>query len=85
MIPVRVLFFASLREAVGREEVFLELPDSARIDDLLASLDDILSAEAMAALRAENVRLAVNQEMLTAPGRLGPNDEVAFLPPVTGG
>ncbi|HEY5679200.1 MAG TPA: MoaD/ThiS family protein [Pseudomonadales bacterium] len=85
MIPVRVLFFASLREAVGREEVFLELPDSARIDDLLASLDDILSAEAMAALRAENVRLAVNQEMLTAPGRLRPNDEVAFLPPVTGG
>ena len=67
MIPVRVLFFASLREAVGREEVFLELPDSARIDDLLASLDDILSAEAMAALRAENVRLAVNQEIF-APG-----------------
>jgi molybdopterin synthase sulfur carrier subunit len=85
VIPVRVLFFASLREAVGREEVLLELPDPARIDDLLASLDGLLSAEAMAALRAENVRLAVNQEMLTVPGPLRPNDEVAFLPPVTGG
>ncbi len=85
MIPVRVLFFASLREAVGREEVLVELPDRARIDDLLASLDDLLGAEAMAALRAENVRLAVNQEMLTGPGELRPNDEVAFLPPVTGG
>ena len=85
MIPVRVLFFASLREAVGHEQVLVELPDRARIDDLLASLDELLGADAMAALRAENVRLAVNQEMLTAPGELRPNDEVAFLPPVTGG
>lgn len=85
MIPVRVLFFASLKEAVGRDEVMLELPDSARIDDLLASLDDVLSAKAMAALRAENVRLAVNQEMLTRPVQLRANDEIAFLPPVTGG
>jgi molybdopterin synthase sulfur carrier subunit len=85
MIPVRVLFFASLRETVGREEVTVELPDPAQIDDLLACLDDLLSAEAMTALRAENVRLAVNQEMLNRPAQLHANDEVAFLPPVTGG
>jgi molybdopterin synthase sulfur carrier subunit len=85
MIPVRVLFFASLRETVGREEVTVELPDPAQIDDLLACLDDLLSAESMTALRAENVRLAVNQEMLNRPAQLHANDEVAFLPPVTGG
>ncbi len=85
MISVRVLFFASLRETVGCEEVRVEVPEPAQIDDLLASLDNVLSSEGMAALRAENVRLAVNQEMLALPVRLQPNDEVAFLPPVTGG
>lgn len=85
MIPVRVLFFASLREAVGRDELTLEVPEPAQLDDLLSSLDDLLGAKAMASLRAENVRLAVNQEILSVPGRLRPNDEVAFLPPVTGG
>ena len=42
----------------------------------------------MAALRAENVRLAVNQTLAGASDgrlRIDVDDEVAFLPPVTGG
>ncbi|MGB1686261.1 MAG: MoaD/ThiS family protein [Pseudomonadales bacterium] len=37
------------------------------------------------ALTAENVRVAVNQELVKGNPRVKPGDEIAFFPPVTGG
>lgn len=82
---VRVRFFASLREAAGESEVALELPDGAGYDDLLAALEGRLGAPAMSALLAENVRIARNQALTGAPFVPDDGDEIAFLPPVTGG
>ncbi len=79
---VTVKFFASLREDLGRAE--LELA-AASVADLLDALRAELGAD-MAAIEQENVRIAVNQDLiddLTLPLTAG--DEVAFLPPVTGG
>jgi molybdopterin converting factor subunit 1 len=84
-VKVVVRFFASLREAAGTASLDLALPGHARFDDLLAALERELRPGALAALRAENVRLAVNQELVTPPFELADGDEVAFLPPVTGG
>lgn len=82
---VQVRFFASLRELAGRESLALELSEPAGLDELLRTLAQHLDTAAMAALRAENVRVAVNQELVAAAVPLRPGDEVAFLPPVTGG
>jgi len=87
-VSVRVLFFASLREATGTGEIELALQDDVSLDQLLRKLGERLPASALSALQAENVRLAVNQTLAGAPLaaiRISPGDEVAFLPPVTGG
>ncbi|MGE0622560.1 MAG: MoaD/ThiS family protein [Pseudomonadales bacterium] len=87
-MTVRVRFFASLREAVGTGEIELPLENGVSLDELMRLLADRLPAAGMAALRAENVRLAVNQTLAGAtdgPMRIDIDDEVAFLPPVTGG
>jgi sulfur-carrier protein len=84
-MKVAVRFFASLREATGTATLDVELPDDARFDDLLQALERKLRPGALEALRAENVRLAVNQDLVAPPFALGDGDEIAFLPPVTGG
>lgn len=60
---------------------------ATRMTEVFAQLRQTLSETAMTALTAENVRVAVNQalvEQLDAV-ELKEGDEVAFLPPVTGG
>ena len=85
MTEVRVLFFASLRDAVGVDQLNLPLPNPVNLEALLGLLAAELEDSALVALRAENVRLAVNQELTTGPVLVRPGDEVAFMPPVTGG
>ncbi|MFM7118788.1 MAG: molybdopterin converting factor subunit 1 [Gammaproteobacteria bacterium] len=85
MTTVRVLFFASLREATGCPECRVELADQADQADLRAALSAQLGADAIAALYAPNVRLALNQTLVEGTFQLRSHDEVAFLPPVTGG
>ncbi|MDP1733854.1 MAG: molybdopterin converting factor subunit 1 [Sulfuritalea sp.] len=84
-MKVKILFFASLREALGVGAESLALPDgigtTGALRDLLAARGEPWSALAT----TKNLRVAVNQQMvgLDAPVRAG--DEVAFFPPVTGG
>lgn len=81
----RILFFASLRDSTQTDELTLTLEGPVLIDDLLERLAAQLPPAGMTALRAENVRVAVNQTFLTGPVLIQPGDEVAFMPPVTGG
>ena len=85
-MKVHVLFFASLREAVATDAVDVELPPAATLKDLCAVLARQLGATAAAAFGNDEVRVAVNQELVQGvEAALEPGDEVAFLPPVTGG
>lgn len=79
---VGVKLFASLREAVGRDEVAVRLPAGATTRDLLDSL--CRTWPAVAAQRPA-LAVAVNLELARADRRLEPGDEVALLPPVGGG
>ena len=74
---VRVRLFAALRERAGAEEVELELPDGARVGDALARLDELT--------RGVPVVMAVNQEYADRSDTLQPGDELALIPPVSGG
>ena len=82
---IQALFFASLKDEVGEDSLTLEVAESGDLDALFDALANHVRPPALAALQRENVRLAVNQQIVTARLALVADDEVAFLPPVTGG
>ena len=75
-----VLYFASLRDAAGAEG---EHVDSTHVD--ARGLYAELRARHGFSLPAERVRVAVNGEFAPWDKALSDGDEVAFLPPVSGG
>ena len=85
-MKVKLLFFAALREQLGRPAEEVELPANV---NTVTALRDHLRARggAWATVFAPNraVRAAVNQDMVQAEARIKAGDEVAFFPPVTGG
>jgi molybdopterin synthase sulfur carrier subunit len=84
-MAVRVLFFASVKEAVGHAMLDVDVREPASLETLLEALAVMLPDYAMAELRSESVRLAINQRLVRPPVQLMGDDEVAFLPRVTGG
>jgi molybdopterin synthase sulfur carrier subunit len=85
-VTVRLVYLARLRDAFGTAgEPFAAAGDPATVATLLAALrarGGVWAAE-LAAGRA--VRVAVNHELAPAGAVLAEGDEVALLPPVTGG
>jgi molybdopterin converting factor subunit 1 len=83
---LEVRFFARLREALGRERVSLPLEaPGLTVEGLLQALEVEIPG-ARAQLTAPGIRLAVNQAFIEDDALvLNPGDEIAFLPPVTGG
>jgi molybdopterin converting factor subunit 1 len=79
---IKVLFFGQLKEIVGRAEEELEIG----VDDQLV---DLYARYGAAYPEAERLRTSVvpsvNQEFAPWEARLHHGDEVAFLPPVSGG
>ena len=81
-MQVRVLLFGSLREATGVKELAVALPDGARV----AELSVLLAREhAVFAALPARVKVAVNQRVVERDRELADGDEVAYLPPVSGG
>ena len=83
---MKILYFALIREAVGRaEEEAMPPADVATVKQLIDWLKNRGPefGRAFADLRA--VRVAVNQEHVKLEHPLRAGDEVAFFPPVTGG
>jgi molybdopterin converting factor subunit 1 len=79
---VTVKLFAAARETTGAEEVILELPDGATIADvkhilskIFPQIDGLLSRSA----------IARNQDYALDTDAVAPTDELAVIPPVSGG
>jgi len=82
LMQIRVLFFGVLKELVGRSSETIELPEGARVEAVLRHYSPQAPRfEAM----LPSLALSVNQEYSTADSVLRPGDEVALLPPVSGG
>src|ERR1700739_4072798 len=79
---VRVLFFGRLKDIVGRAEEQAELSEGARVEELFARYGR--SFPELAKFRP-SVVASVNQEFADWRAQLAAGDEVAFLPPVSGG
>lgn len=85
-ITVTVLYFARLREVLGRDSEEVPLPANSRsISALRERLRDRGGAWEAELAPARPVRVALNQEMVGGDAVLANGDEVAFFPPVTGG
>ena len=82
-MSVQVLYFASLKEALGIGSETLELPAGV---NTVGGLRDWLASHGRDQLAsARNLRCAVNQDMAGPEAVIRDGDEVAFFPPVTGG
>jgi molybdopterin synthase catalytic subunit len=80
---VRIRLFAQLRERAGADAIQAELADGATVADALAALAaDSPLADLLPRLP---VRMAVNRELVGEDTRLHAGDELALLPPVSGG
>lgn len=79
---VRVLFFGILKEVVGSASEEVELSDHASIRDLLVHYEEKVPTLKVAFAAAA---VALNQQYVTVESQLKPGDEVALLPPVSGG
>src|ERR1017187_2525830 len=79
---VRVLFFGMLKDLAGKSSDTLDMPEDTTVGDVLAHLESRIPRlkDSLASLA-----VAVNQQYAGAETELKSDDEVALLPPVSGG
>lgn len=82
MTRVRVKFFALARDLAACAEAELTVPDNTYVKDMLAVLS--VSYPALHKL-GPYMRIAVNCEYVSGEYLLHQDDEVALIPPVSGG
>src|SRR5215469_2216755 len=81
-MQVNVRYLGMLRELAGRDGEPFELPDGAPLGELYAALQNRIPA--LKQFR-QAIALAVNYEYSATDTRLHDGDEVALIPPVSGG
>jgi sulfur-carrier protein len=83
---MKLLYFAWVRQKIGRgEESFPLPPGIATIADLVAFLHERGKGYAEAFGEPARLRAARNQEHVSFAAPITDEDEIAFFPPVTGG
>lgn len=83
MMSIRVLFFGKLADLVAEPEFDHEAEPGTRVADIY----ELLSQESKLPPldQKPNIKVAINQQLADWEKPLAPGDELAFLPPVTGG
>jgi molybdopterin converting factor subunit 1 len=76
-MQVKVRLFAMLRERAGTTELVLDLPEGARVRDALSALSELAAGLPLV--------MAVNREYASEDEPLAAGDELALIPPVSGG
>ena len=80
-MTVRVLLFASYADALGAPEIRLDLPDGARVRDVLERVQRMAAGKRIPG----NPMVAVNERYASPDQAVTAADEVAIIPPVAGG
>lgn len=81
-MKIDLLLFAKLREISGEEKVSLQIPDGATVKDILPLL---FQENSLRQQILESVLFAVNQSYAAPDTVLREGDELALIPPVSGG
>ncbi len=83
---LRILYFATVRERMGKDSESLPRPASvATVHALATYLRNRDPAGQAAFASPDHIRAAVNLDFASPETPIGEDDEVAFFPPVTGG
>jgi molybdopterin synthase sulfur carrier subunit len=87
LVSVRLVYLARLREAFGsaRETLDFVAEGAPTVGSVVATLRQRGGAWAVELAPGRAVRFAVNQRLAPADHALRDGDEIAILPPVTGG
>jgi molybdopterin converting factor subunit 1 len=80
-VLINVRLFAGLRERAGSDHIDVELPDGASVGELL----EAMAGTPVGELRPRQCVVAVNREYARPDAVLAAGDEVALVPPVSGG
>jgi len=82
-MTVTVRLFAILRERAGRDSVEIELPEGATVGD---AFERLAAAPGLGELVGRMpLRMAVNREYAGDGTAIAPGDELALIPPISGG
>lgn len=81
-MTLTVKLFAALRDLAGSDVVTVELPDGATVGDLRREIGALLPLARTLLVRSA---VAVNHDSAENERVLSPGDEVALIPPVSGG
>jgi molybdopterin synthase catalytic subunit len=82
-MTVSVRLFAILRERAGRDSVEIELPEGATVGDAFARLAETPGLADL--VERMPLRMAVNREYASAGALISAGDELAVIPPISGG
>jgi molybdopterin synthase sulfur carrier subunit len=86
MAETRLIYFAWVRERIGKQDEEIELPDEIKtVKDLLAFLRARGEGYETALQYPEVIRVAINQEHVGHDAPVAGAREIALFPPMTGG
>lgn len=80
-MTLRMLVFGIARDIIGAPEIWMDMPEHITVEDLRKSL--YLQYPAFEKLRS--LAIAVNSEYAQSGQRINHMDEIAIIPPVSGG
>jgi molybdopterin synthase catalytic subunit/molybdopterin converting factor small subunit len=81
-MQVRTLFFGMLKDLTGRGSDLLSLPEHATVGDVFTHYEKLVPKLGDF---AASIAISINQEFAGPDSKLKDGDEIAFLPPVSGG
>lgn len=79
---INVLFFARLKDQIGQEKIQLE---NDVVGKTVTEIRQQMIEQGMTALQDSSIRIALNQTFCNDDAIVQTGDEIAFMPPVTGG
>lgn len=83
---MKLVYFAWVRERIGRAEEEVELPDGVEtVSDLLSYLQERGEGYASALVHPEAIRVAIDREHARHEAQIAGAHEIALFPPMTGG
>ncbi len=86
MPPIRILYFAWLKDRLGQSEEQTSIPEGVvDVGGLRLWMRGRGPRFELAFAEGGRIRAAVNQDFATDEAPVRPGDEIAFFPPVTGG
>ncbi|WKN30044.1 molybdopterin converting factor subunit 1 [Porifericola rhodea] len=80
-MQLNILLFGITKEIVGQQNLKIELPEQARVGQLMEKLKEAYPRLS----QLQSMLVAVNNEYSQQEQLLHENDEIAIIPPVSGG